>query len=500
MDSILTELTDNIFEKEIMNSPKARKYFAKRCRYEITYETKVATFARYLCSDIGPDYFRLLPRALTAYTAVLSFTTPNDIHLLPNYCDMFTNMLAEFIAHCVAENDSEQAEEILEKLPDEFKEPVDAMEWFQAAAGSGDIAALLLRAIYNKQKCPLSPKEQLKIFSNDDYLKIPTKQIPNNFYEEWDAHFKEMLQKHMPTPESKGTLGIIERYACRVMSSKWTRELLLTIAYNDSYPTVAEEVVLSAALRLVPYIPYLDVLKWCYKIDTDEIRDYLVDNPLEPILVQMVYKYDTKLVKTLQEDLKKADKTINEQKQAIASHDSEVAELKLQISKLTTENTQLHADKKRLKTLVKDDHDAAKLSNSRLEDLTALQQEHKALQEMLDIMSSQLNKLEENNKETSIDYASQIDGFNVAVLGGHPNFITRLKQAHPDWTYIPCEDIVTADTRILDNCDVFLIMTNWNSHKATYKFTKEQYADKYVYCSNNNISIVEQEIYNHLAS
>lgn len=59
---------------------------------------------------------------------------------------------------------------------------------------------------------------------------------------------------------------------------------------------------------------------------------------------------------------------------------------------------------------------------------------------------------------------------DIAIIGGHINWINKLKQEFPDWTYISVSDFKAVDVKSLDNKEMLFFFTDYISHMAYGKF------------------------------
>ena len=87
-----------------------------------------------------------------------------------------------------------------------------------------------------------------------------------------------------------------------------------------------------------------------------------------------------------------------------------------------------------------------------------------------------MNKQEQ--KETEFETKSieemklAIEEKNYVIIGGHINWINKLKSEFPNWTYISVDNFKNFDGTVLDNKEKLFFFTDYISHTAYGKFIK----------------------------
>ena len=140
-----------------------------------------------------------------------------------------------------------------------------------------------------------------------------------------------------------------------------------------------------------------------------------------------------------------------------------------------------------------------------LENTVNVQKQYDELREKYDKEHEELAKLREEvyeyrKKEEVIEkpltieeMAECIESFNLLIVGGHTNMISRLKTRFPDWTYIAPDSFASSDKKIRESKDCIVVMTGYVKHSVVEKFVSERVPIDYV--NTVNYDSVVQRIY-----
>ena len=99
-----------------------------------------------------------------------------------------------------------------------------------------------------------------------------------------------------------------------------------------------------------------------------------------------------------------------------------------------------------------------------------LKSEHEeliALREHVYNMTEEDIVLQEKNRQELI--ASVIDK-KIVVVGGHKNWVQKMRDVFPNWKYIDFKSVTTVDDNILNHIDHLYFFTDFIKHNVYYKF------------------------------
>ena len=108
------------------------------------------------------------------------------------------------------------------------------------------------------------------------------------------------------------------------------------------------------------------------------------------------------------------------------------------------------------------------------------------------------NEIPEEKILSVEELKAEIKDKNLAIIGGHINWVNKLKTEFPDWTYILPSSFVTVDTGSLENKDMIFFFTDHISHTAYGKFVGIARERKipFGYLHGVNMEQVIRQIYN----
>lgn len=185
----------------------------------------------------------------------------------------------------------------------------------------------------------------------------------------------------------------------------------------------------------------------------DEVaKEECLFNPDSVAVSQTPKKPETKTlvttVKTNDDNIQKED------------HLAEIDELRRKLSKREMEYQHL-----------KTEYAAAKAAKKEAEAM--LSQYENDREELIALRETVYNlELEDpDNSGASVEeMKALIADKDIAIIGGHINWINKLKQEFPDWTYISVSDFKAVDVKSLDNKEMLFFFTDYISHTAYGKF------------------------------
>lgn len=166
--------------------------------------------------------------------------------------------------------------------------------------------------------------------------------------------------------------------------------------------------------------------------------------------------------RTVIDQTKKSELTVKEDKKQY-SEDALVVELEIlrrKVHKLETENSNLRVD----------------LVNRR-----SAEEEARAAREQLDASGRELaalrdyvyNLTEEDNPAQMVSLEKMkevISKKRIVIIGGHSNWVSKMKSVFPDWTFINPEASGSTDPSIVDKADYVYFFTDTISHSKYYQF------------------------------
>lgn len=177
-------------------------------------------------------------------------------------------------------------------------------------------------------------------------------------------------------------------------------------------------------------------------------------------------------------------------------------------TKAKTEDGQPPADTEDLKAMLA--RKTTELKSLRLQYASAMRarKEAEAILEKAQADRQELIALREfvYNMEHSIPEPDQlstermkeaISSKRYVIIGGHVNWINKLRAEFPGWTYIPLTSYNTADPSVLDNKDMIFFFTDYISHTAYTKFIHiaRDRKMKFSYLHGVNMDQVIKQIY-----
>lgn len=95
---------------------------------------------------------------------------------------------------------------------------------------------------------------------------------------------------------------------------------------------------------------------------------------------------------------------------------------------------------------------------------------------------------------------SLIGKLRIVVIGGHSNWVSKVKSRFPDWVFVSPDASGTPDVDIVDKADHVYFFTDTISHSAYYRFMNVVRERKvgFGYIHGVNIDKNTRQIYNEL--
>lgn len=133
---------------------------------------------------------------------------------------------------------------------------------------------------------------------------------------------------------------------------------------------------------------------------------------------------------------------------------TESAYLKAKVDQLQTEMSQTERQLSRIKR-----------------DMEQVESNKKELIALREFMFNQSNQAIEDTDSEPGDYAKTLDILSnkaCAIIGGHPNWVRKVKEILPTYTYIDVESL-HKDLKYLDKKEIVFVNTDYNSHSLYHK-------------------------------
>ena len=190
--------------------------------------------------------------------------------------------------------------------------------------------------------------------------------------------------------------------------------------------------------------------------EVESARDIDYIDLVSFLLPTMSLRYYSKEYKRVKK--KYLDRFSNDPYIEINKKTKEIDELKLQNEKLQQQINELL-----------NENEVLSKSNKKLVDevkiFDVIKMERNAL---IDRVYSDEQNLEDNTIDDTLSSIIKVE--DVAVFGGHPKWINKLKDKVPCWTFVPV-DSLNFDPNIVKNNKYILVNTAYNSHGMYYKIS-----------------------------
>lgn len=160
---------------------------------------------------------------------------------------------------------------------------------------------------------------------------------------------------------------------------------------------------------------------------------------------------------------------------------SEINDLRRKIHRLESDNGDLRKE----------------IDNKRI-----LEKENGVLKEQLEDANRELAVLRDyvykltdedvSQESVSVDEMKEcISKFNVIIVGGHNNWVSKLKKEFDNWIFVNPETSGTTDTTIIEKADYVYFFTDTISHSRYYQFLKVLREKKIAFGYIHGVNIVK---------
>ncbi len=140
----------------------------------------------------------------------------------------------------------------------------------------------------------------------------------------------------------------------------------------------------------------------------------------------------------------------------------EVDKLRHKVHKLESDNSSLRANLAEKRRLEKESKDIRKQLEASKRELAALRN---YVYKLTESDNSITDKTIESMRET-------IAGYRIVIVGGHSNWLSKMKKEFPDWIFINPEASGSTDVSIVDKADYVYFFTDIISHSKYHQFMK----------------------------
>ena len=249
---------------------------------------------------------------------------------------------------------------------------------------------------------------------------------------------------------------------------------LTMILLNKLYPNktfTKEEIQVYASI-------YYDVQSICGAMDEinnyyqtlmGEIDDYVLEDSM---FIPEEFEKVSGIGKP--KEVKKHNSNVNAVKDKDTYRDNKKAKTEYKEQDLLAEIENLRS------RLHKKEHDANHLSElyretkKRLEQAEADKDKYSSEHSELVALREHLYNITEDDiviqESSRQDIINAIKDKKVIIIGGHTNWIQKMKDMFPDWTYINFKSTTTIDDNILNNADHVYFFTDFIKHNVYYRF------------------------------
>ena len=249
---------------------------------------------------------------------------------------------------------------------------------------------------------------------------------------------------------------------------------LTMILLNKLYPNktfTKEEIQVYASI-------YYDVQGICGAMDEinnyyqtlmGEIDDYVLEDSM---FIPEEFEKVSGIGKP--KEVKKHNSNVNAVKEKDTSKDNVKTKAEYKEQDLLAEIENLRS------RLHKKEHDANHLSElyretkKRLEQAEADKDKYSSEHSELVALREHLYNITEDDiviqESSRQDIINAIKDKKVIIIGGHTNWIQKMKDMFPDWTYINFKSTTTIDDNILNNADHVYFFTDFIKHNVYYRF------------------------------
>lgn len=170
---------------------------------------------------------------------------------------------------------------------------------------------------------------------------------------------------------------------------------------------------------------------------------------------------------------------------------AEVMVLKKRLREAESEERALHESIMELKKVIKQQEEVIREQEVAREELIALRNYVYSL------------KNDEGSVEKAMgveEMKAEIRNLEILIVGGHSNWISKMKNIFPKWEFVHLTDAAGVDPRIVENADTVFFFTDYISHTAYYRFLDVLRAKKipFGYLSGVNVDRTIEQVYDFI--
>ncbi|MCQ2508173.1 MAG: hypothetical protein MJ097_05225 [Dorea sp.] len=154
--------------------------------------------------------------------------------------------------------------------------------------------------------------------------------------------------------------------------------------------------------------------------------------------------------------------------------------------------------KERALNNIKDLYHTEKQNSSQYRALLAkYESEHEELISLREYAFHSTEEQEEIGTEALDDMKAVVAQKKIMLVGGHTNWLNKLKIEFPDWIYIPAEISTVCDGKMLENLDKLYFFTDHLSHGTYGKYVTMAREKKipFGYISNINLEMIVRQVW-----
>lgn len=165
-------------------------------------------------------------------------------------------------------------------------------------------------------------------------------------------------------------------------------------------------------------------------------------------------------------------------KAQLETMEQELIGKKQEIVRLNTIIAEIKREEEGYRLLLNENRKLKDKVHSLKESLKTTQEEYKELQECMFHQT-------DTERQTDIDF--DLDSVKAIVVGGHPNWISKYKPNHPNWTFYEIEQ-ARFDTTLFRNADCIIVVSSHMCHSVYEKVIRycRLYKKKLIYLNSAN--------------
>lgn len=151
---------------------------------------------------------------------------------------------------------------------------------------------------------------------------------------------------------------------------------------------------------------------------------------------------------------------------------------KQEVSRLNATIAEIKREREGYRLLMNENQKLKDKVHSLKESLKATQDEYKELQRCM---------FDQTDTEPQTDVDFDLDSLKAIVVGGHPNWISKYRPSHQNWTFYEIEQ-VRFDTALFRNADCIIVVSSHMCHSVYEKVIRccRLYKKKLIYLNSAN--------------